>query len=63
MSNGYKITAYSASLTQEIRELELDGTIITDARQAQQRADSFAERMNKNHHMQARDWVGKISLI
>jgi len=63
MSNGYKITAYSASLTQEIRELELDGTIITDARLAQQRADSFAERMNKNHHMQARDWVGKIELI
>ena len=59
----YKITAYSASLTQEIREIELDGNIITDEGVAQQRADSFAQRLREQQHMQARDWQGRISHI
>lgn len=59
----YKIVAYSPSLTQEIREVELDGTIITDARLAEQRATSFAHRLNQQHHMQARDWIGQVTHI
>lgn len=59
----YKITAYSPSTTHEIRELELDGNIIEDARLAQQRADSFATRLNIAQHMQARDWSGRVSPI
>jgi len=59
----YKITAYSPSLTQEIREVELDGNIITDARLAEQRANSFAQRLNEHKHMQAMDWTGRVSHI
>jgi hypothetical protein len=59
----YKITAYSPGLTQEIREIELDGTIITDARLAAQRADSFAQRLRDQQHMQATDWQGVVSHI
>jgi hypothetical protein len=59
----YKITAYSPSTTHEIRELELDGNIIEDARLAQQRADSFATRLNIAQHMQATDWSGRVSPI
>jgi hypothetical protein len=59
----YMITAYSPSTTHEIREIELDGNIITDAGLAQQRANSFAQRLNEQQHMQARDWYGVVGLI
>lgn len=59
----YKITAYSPSTTHEIREIELDGNIITDAGLAQQRANSFAQRLNSQQHMQAQDWYGVVGLI
>jgi hypothetical protein len=54
----YMITAYSPSLTQETREIELDGNIITDAGLAAQRADSFAQRLNSQHNMNVTDWIG-----
>lgn len=59
----YKITAYSPSTTHEIREIELDGNIITDAGLAEQRANSFAQRLNSQQHMQAQDWQGRVSHI
>jgi len=59
----YKITAYSPSLTQEIREVELDGNIITDARLAEQRAESFAQRLRQQQHMQATDWQARVTHI
>jgi hypothetical protein len=59
----YKITAYSPSTTHEIREVELDGNIITDARLAQQRANSFAQRLNDQKHMQTTDWCGQVTHI
>jgi hypothetical protein len=59
----YKITAYSPSLTQEIREIELDGTIIMDEQLANRRAASFAQQLNNQQHMQARDWQGRVGHI
>jgi hypothetical protein len=60
---GYKITAYSPSTTQEIRELELDGNIIQEAAEAQYRANTFAQRLNGQNYMQARDWQGRVEPI
>ena len=60
---GYKITAYSPSTTHEIRELELDGNIIQEATEAQYRADTFAQRLNQQYYMQARDWQGRVEQI
>jgi len=60
---GYKITAYSPSTTHEIRELELDGNIIQEAQEAQYRADTFAQRLNQQYYMQARDWQGRVEQI
>lgn len=59
----YMITAYSAGLTQQIREIELDGNIITDAALAELRARTFAQRLRDQQHMQARDWQGQVTPI
>lgn len=57
----YTINAFSPSLNQSIREinLEMGNPQISNKIYAQQIANAFASRLNKNAHMQATDWVGK----
>lgn len=58
--SGYNIMAYSPSLNETQREIELNGNVITDERQAQQRADAFAHRLNRDRFAHAEDWQGRI---
>ncbi len=53
----WMIKARSATAKQTIREFALDGTRITTAKQAQQRAEAFAFRLNRDGISGARDWT------
>jgi len=52
----WMIKAKSATAKQTIREFALDGTQIRTERQAQQRAEAFAYRLNRDGINGARDW-------
>jgi hypothetical protein len=65
MQEGYYIIAQSPTTGDRIRELtlEFDGSghvPLSDPLLAQQRADSWALRLNTEQHMQITDWVGII---
>lgn len=57
----YTINAFSPSLNQSMRELNLEmgNPQITNKIYAQQIADAFAHKLNQKKHMQATDWVGR----
>ena len=59
----YIVIAYSKSQNTRQRELNLMGPAPTSARNAQQWADSFAARCNKNRLLGAEDWVGEYELV
>lgn len=59
----YIVIAYSVSKNHRQRELNLMGPAPTSARNAQQWADSFAARCNKNKLLGAEDWVGTYELV
>jgi hypothetical protein len=57
----YTINAYSPSLNQSMREinLEMGNPQILDKNYANQVATAFAYKLNQKAHMQATDWVGQ----
>lgn len=57
----WMIRAYSPTLNQTIREFCLDGTVINTQRQALQRAEAFAYRLNRDGINHARDWQARTS--
>jgi hypothetical protein len=61
----YAILAFSYKLNQTQRELNLEPGMnaITEERYAQQTADAFAGRLNRDHFLNTTDWVGKIEYI
>lgn len=62
MAQAYSIYAYSPSLNQKHREIQLNGEHITDPVQAQRRADGFAQIYNRDLKQHKNDWVGQIEL-
>jgi hypothetical protein len=52
----WMIRARSRQARQTVREFALDGTQIRTEQQAQQRAEAFAFRMNRDGISGARDW-------
>ena len=61
MTQGYSIYAFSPSLNQQVREFNLhDLTPQESQLHAQQRADAFAGICNRDSHLKAQDWQGKI---
>ncbi len=62
MAQAYSIYAYSPSLNQKHREIQLNGEHITDPRLAQQRANGFASIYNRDRKQHKEDWVGQIEL-
>jgi len=59
----YRILAHSPSRNETQQELELNGNQITTPADALQRADAFANLLNTQHKLLARDWVGQIELV
>ena len=59
----YRILAHSPSRNETQQELELNGHQITNPADALQRADAFANLLNTQHKLLARDWVGQIELV
>lgn len=57
----YIVEAYSKTLNQSLREinLEMNNPAIQSQAYAQQWADAFAGKLNKKRHMGATDWVGR----
>jgi hypothetical protein len=63
MSTGYTVWAYSPTLNQEHRLLDLaDTTPYTDQAEAQRDADAFAHTYNRNRKERAEDWIGVVKL-
>ena len=56
----YQVTARSVTANQSMQEIDLTEDVSMDARYAQQRADSYAMRLNQQHFIQCTDWVGVI---
>lgn len=66
MAQIYQIMAYSPSKNQTQREFDEDslkGRHTLDPKLAQQKADSFAQRLNQRQCLKATDWQGRIELI
>jgi hypothetical protein len=59
----YIVTAFSPSMNTRQRELNLMGPAPTTAKNAQQWADAFATRCNKNKLLGAEDWRGEIEQV
>lgn len=61
MRQEYVIEAYSPSLNQSLRELNLNmnNPAIQDRRYAQQVADAFAFKLNQQAKLKATDWIGR----
>lgn len=62
MREEYIIQAYSPSQNQTIREfnLEMGNPAIIDRIKAQQIAEAFALRLNKQQYLRSTDWQPKI---
>ena len=61
MREEYIVEAFSPSLNQSLRELnlEMNNPAIQNKAYAQQWADAFAQRLNKQAKLGATDWVGR----
>lgn len=57
----WMIRAHSEQLNQTIREFALDGTEINTQRDAQQRADAFAFRLNRDGINGTKDWTSLVT--
>ncbi len=58
--------AYSPSKNQTQREFDQDslqGRHTLDRKLAEQKAQSFAQRLNQRHFLKTQDWQPKIELI
>jgi hypothetical protein len=61
MSTRYRVYAYSASQHQKQQQMDLiDDVLLENASYAQQRAQSFAERLNREMFLRAIDWTPSI---
>jgi len=62
----YSILAHSPSLNQTQREFDqdsLEGRHTRDRRLAEQKAQSFAHRLNQQQALGARDWTARTELF
>jgi hypothetical protein len=59
----YIVLAFSPTLNQTQRELNLMSAHPDNARDAQRWADSFATRLNDKQALRATDWVGRIEQV
>ena len=64
MAQIYTVSAYSPSLNQTIRQIDLSNVLDTTSTQAQaqQAAEQFARLQNTRFHMQACDWRASVQL-
>ena len=64
MAQIYTVSAYSPSLNQTIRQIDLTNVLDTTSTQsqAQQAAEQFAHLQNTRFHMQACDWRARVEL-
>jgi len=64
MAQIYTVLAYSPSLNQTIRQIDLTNVIDTTSTQAQAQmvAEQFARLQNSRFHMQACDWCAQVKL-
>lgn len=64
MAQIYTVSAYSPSLNQTIRQIDLTNVIDTTSTQAQAQmvAEQFARLQNSRFHMQACDWSARVEL-
>lgn len=58
----YMIVAWSPSTNQKIREITLNKQTITDPREADLRAASFAMRLNQQRKLHVADWQPQVTL-
>lgn len=56
----YQVTARSIQANTTMQEIDLTEDVSTNAQYAQQRADSYATRLNHQRQLQCVDWVGQI---
>ena len=59
----YRITAWSTTCNVTQQEIDLTEDVITNQTYAQQRADSFAARLNQQRFHNCADWVGIVQHI
>ena len=64
MAQIYTVSAYSPSLNQTIRQIDLANILdeTSTQQQAQQAAEQFARLQNSRFHMQACDWTAQVQL-
>jgi hypothetical protein len=64
MAQIYTIQAYSPSLNQTLRQIDLTNILDTTSTlaQAQMVAEQFANLQNSRFHMQACDWQARVQL-
>jgi hypothetical protein len=61
MSTRYRIYAYSALHNQKQQSMDLtNDTMLENQSYAQQTANNYAERLNRDFFMHSCDWVGSI---
>jgi hypothetical protein len=59
----YIVEAYSPSTGHKLRELQLESPAITRRDLAQLFADSFAQRLNSQRHLDVTDWQARVDTI
>jgi hypothetical protein len=64
MAHVYTVSAFSPSLNQTIRQIDLTNVLDTTSTQAQAQmvAEQFAQQQNTRFHMQACDWRAVVQL-
>lgn len=64
MAQIYTVNAYSPSLNQSVRQLDLTNVLDTTSTQAQAQmaAEQFARLQNSNFFMHACDWCAQVKL-
>lgn len=66
MATQYSIQAFSAKANQKVREFTLDKLRHVEVHNpvlAQQRAESFAMRLNQQGYLGVNDWTARVTLI
>jgi hypothetical protein len=64
MAQIYTVSAYSPSLNQTVRQIDLTNVLDTTStqQQAQMVAEQFAQQQNRQFHMAACDWQARVQL-
>jgi hypothetical protein len=64
MAQIYTVSAYSPSLNQTVRQIDLTNVLDTTStqEQAQRVAEQFAQQQNRQFHMTACDWQARVQL-